>query len=534
MKRFLKQPYQLLEWFLILCTPLLPLFFTLPYRINLFLAWEGAYRMSLGQIPYKDFGSPIGYVFWILPALFFKIFGPYVLTLIKTQVFINVVSNTLFAQLLKKFGIELKGRILAISVFVLSYTLFNFWPWYNHLVFVIELAAIYTAVSYVYGTKKSFLNPILAAILVVLAFLTKQDTGGLSFVLMVCIYAYASFLEKSFRPVGWFLLGMLSAIGVLIMPFTMYDFGYWFNLGQSPHFSRLAFTDLLDEFLGASKWLKFYLLIVVGIILYQVKDIRQFIVEPRKVVPLFIVLFILAQAAVIQITSYTPLDGNVYFHSFFVALLLFIFQKEFLVEKPFNFWVILFLIGFWWSNVYWVRFARGKVLPMLAKPKQEEVISKNTYLLDTASSQKMNRGNWVVPKSLETFKGIKIPQETIDGVKKLKEMPILNKQDIRVLNMTELTPLAYEFDLPYEAGEKVPLWYHKGVAFFDREVEIYCQKIEAGHYDLILFQDIPDVNNFYPYEVQECIVDNYVYQFKFLAPRIPEISYIYVYSLKRK
>ena len=66
-----------IEYLLIILTSILPLFFNYPYRINLFLAWEGAYRVSIGQIPYKDFGSPVGYGFWLLPALFFKLFGPF-------------------------------------------------------------------------------------------------------------------------------------------------------------------------------------------------------------------------------------------------------------------------------------------------------------------------------------------------------------------------------------------------------------------------------------------------------------------------
>jgi hypothetical protein len=72
MKKHFSKFYDYFEWFLVLVLPLVPLLFTLPYRINLFLAWEGAYRISQGEIPYKDFGSPVGYVFWLLPALFFK------------------------------------------------------------------------------------------------------------------------------------------------------------------------------------------------------------------------------------------------------------------------------------------------------------------------------------------------------------------------------------------------------------------------------------------------------------------------------
>src|ERR1700754_4966524 len=66
-----------------------PLFSTFPYRVNIFLTWEGAYRMSEGQMPFRDFGTPLGGMYWVIPAFFFKVFGPKLITLIKAQVLIN-------------------------------------------------------------------------------------------------------------------------------------------------------------------------------------------------------------------------------------------------------------------------------------------------------------------------------------------------------------------------------------------------------------------------------------------------------------
>src|SRR5256885_15992379 len=65
----------------------IPLFINFPFRINIFLSWEGAYRISQGQIPFRDFGLPMGYMYWIIPAFFFKIFGPSLIPLVKAQVF---------------------------------------------------------------------------------------------------------------------------------------------------------------------------------------------------------------------------------------------------------------------------------------------------------------------------------------------------------------------------------------------------------------------------------------------------------------
>src|SRR5688500_14579409 len=136
---------------IILLVAIAPVFATFPYRINIFLSWEGAYRISEGQLPCRDFGMPVGYVYWLIPALFFKIFGPFLITLIKAQAFINLLSGFAFRSIFKSFGISPAIRFLAVLVFSLSYTFPNYWPWYNHTVFVFELIALAFLSRYIFS-----------------------------------------------------------------------------------------------------------------------------------------------------------------------------------------------------------------------------------------------------------------------------------------------------------------------------------------------------------------------------------------------
>ncbi|MGM0581502.1 MAG: hypothetical protein ACQETL_12520 [Bacteroidota bacterium] len=522
-----------MEWFLIIATPFIPLLFTFPYRINLFLAWEGAYRMSLGEIPYRDFGTPVGYVFWILPAIFFKILGPYVITLLKVQVFINILSNYLFSRIFKQLKLDVGARIVALFIFVLSYSLFNFWPWYNHFVFVLEMASLLFALKVVGATEnnKLILYSILSAAFAALTFMTKQDTGGFALLFSGIIILFISIKKKQFLSILTFAASYVFWMLLLIVPFLWYDFEYWFNYGQAPHYSRLTLFDLFDEFLGASKWIKFYLVVLVTILVYKINKDWRAIFDVQIVVPLFIGLFILLQASVIQVTSYTPLDGNIYYHSIIAGVILLQFDNKMVFHKLWSLFLVICLVGLWWSNVFWVRNIRPKVKSYF-QTSEEDVISKNTYVLENDTS-KMKRSNWVVP-DLESFKGVKIPEETAVGIRKVLKLSnaLELKSELKVLNMSELTQLAFELPYETEKGTHHPLWYHQGVAFFDREVQHFCEKIESKEYDLIFFQDIPDLNNFYPYEVKECIVRNYEFKFQFLAPRIPEESYIEVYQLK--
>src|SRR5690349_7820504 len=81
------------EMIIICAFAIIPAFASYPFRINIFLSYEGAYRMYLGQMPFRDFGIPVGYGYWIIPFMFFKIFGPSLGTLVKAQVFINIISG---------------------------------------------------------------------------------------------------------------------------------------------------------------------------------------------------------------------------------------------------------------------------------------------------------------------------------------------------------------------------------------------------------------------------------------------------------
>src|SRR5690606_14787377 len=172
-----------LEIFIIVGFSLVPLFATFPYRINIFLAWEGAYRMYLGQIPFKDFGMPLGFGFWIIPAMFFKIFGPYLFTLIKAQAFINIVAGLTFSSILKKFEVHPTVKFLAVTFFVLSYSFVNFWPWYNHMVFVYQLLSINFLLIAVFRTKYDkwkYGSLSVSTLFLFLSVFTKQDGGGLA------------------------------------------------------------------------------------------------------------------------------------------------------------------------------------------------------------------------------------------------------------------------------------------------------------------------------------------------------------------
>jgi len=90
---------------------------------------------------------------------------------------------------------------------------------------------------------------------------------------------------------------------------------------------------------------------------------------------------------------------------------------------------------------------------------------------------------------------------------------------LKVLNMSELTPLAVEVPYELETGPQIPLWYHLGVAMFNKEAEMYEQRLIKKQYDLVLFEYIPTLNNFYPFRVRDTLHNHYYKIDSFPAPR---------------
>src|SRR3990170_2820897 len=124
-----------------------------------------------------------------------------------------------------------------------------------------------------------------------------------------------------------------------------------------------------------------------------------------------------------------------------------------------------------------------------------------------------------------------LADETIEGIKMIQELDIVkNKKDLKVLNMSELTSLAYE--IPFTPLIDQPMWFHQTVSIWQKEVDEFCVKVRNQEYDLVLFQSIPEkeVINFFPEDVKECLMETYKYEFSFLAPRNPAESYIHVFT----
>jgi hypothetical protein len=515
--------FSALEIGVIVLLALLPLFMTFPYRVNIFLSWEGAYRLSQGQIPFKDFGMPLGYMYWVIPALFFKLFGSQMITLVKAQVLINIVSGFAFRSILKTLSIQPPVRSLSVFLYCISFSFFNFWPWYNHTVIVYEMIGLALLIRYLFSVNRSWMLLSMSALFVFFSFFTKQDGGALAFLICLTLITYDCIYERKWTPLIVFLLSILIVAFAIIAPLMRFNFGYWFNHGQPPHTARISLFDILDEFLYSSQWIKFYLF-MVGVILFATyRNIKEVLTEKKDFIFVLLTVGILVEAAILQVTSYTPPDNNIFFHSFafafiFSALARFfnldLYRRRLLVS-------VSILLLLWWSGVFW-KYVQGPVRTLLvhdrAEQTDENIVNRHTYILSPLPHE-IPTDQWTF-SNLKSFGKIRMPKTTIEGINRLLNMRIVKtNKNLQVLNMSELTPLAVEIPYRLETGRGTPLWYHLGVSMFNKQAEEFEHKIVEKKYDLVLFEYIPTLNNFYPFRVRDTLMRHYASVDSFPAPR---------------
>jgi hypothetical protein len=449
------------------------------------------------------------------------------ITLVKAQVLINIISGFAFRSILKSLDVNPAIRLITVLLYCLSYIFFNFWPWYNQTVIVYQIIGLAFLFRFMFAaqTRWRWFYLVLSALFTFFSFFTKQDAGSMAFFLCVALILYYCINSRVWLPMIVYIASFLLIAFLLIFPLLNYNFSYWFNHGQPPHTSRVDFADIFDEFFYSSQWIKFYLFMAIFLTAISVQSFRDLFLNKRLFIFLLLTLGILAEAAILQVTSYTPPDNNIFFHSFAFVFLFSLLARKLKINFNRGGIFITCIAGvlLWWSGSGWKYFQKithrfidgtsGKQV------SGENIVNRKTYKIDPNMRTDIPVSDWTF-SNLKSFHNIYMPRQTVEGMERLKNMPLLkSKGMLTVLNMSELTPLAVELPFQLETGMDQPLWYHLGVSMFNREAAMFEKRIMSHQYDLVLFEYIPTLNNFYPFRVRDSLKVYYQKVDSFAAPR---------------
>ncbi len=511
----------------ILGCALLPLFFDLSYQINLYMIWEGAYRIYMGEVPYRDFGIPMGFFSWIIPALFFKMFGPTLFTLAKAQAFLNIISGLSFRWILLSLGASFQTRFLSILVFSLTFILGLYWPQYNHTVIVFQFVAFGFLFHYLRDDQQKYgwLFLIASCLFFTISFFTKQDAGGLGIVIGSMLFLFHAYSQKEYKSILMAALSLIILFALAIVPFLKFDFSYWFNYGQAPHYTRISIRDIIQIVMEESRWEKLYLVIVLAIFFIRIQKDK---IKKGEILFTILVLGILIEAMIFQVTSYVPRDNNIFFHAFACSYIFYQLEHIQAFALRSTFLILSILVCIWWAEKYWKYIDRviAKVIP---HQPDKNVISINTYILEPEACRYYSDVSTWTESRVPSFNHVRMPVSTVEGIDRFLNRTNQLKTKPLVLNMSELTPLALETPFNLEKG---PLWFHLGVGMFERELDFFNSRIESNYYDVVLYENIPLLNNFYPFPIREKLMQHYKLIDSFEAPRIVYPGTIEVYSRK--
>lgn len=436
------------------------------------ITFEGAYRLFLGQIPYRDFGTPVGPVSFIIPAVFFKIFEPSWNIFMLSQQFQNASMLLLVYVLLGRIGVRSVTKLIALATFSVFYLLLLTHPWYNTTGTLFLLGAVVCAI----GPKR--VSVMGAGLLTGFAVLSKQDFGLLTLLISGVLVSVTSlgsdrntilskfnrdfYLKRSVTLSINLLLLVISTAAVIVICILLTDvelFRYWFNHGQEPH---IIHTPSIHKLLsgGALGWFIF---------IFSMCNNNY---------RLFVASMIIIAATITNNTS-----GLYFTHYYFVAFLAVVIDECLQIKTRFKVLLVLLVLSGSFAMMIGPFKNVKSVFESVLKHRPEH------FLFDY---RLLSRATVSFPHELQIFSShTQAPQQTIDLILELKRMSVeLNKTSkdttFKVLNISELTPIYAELQSVPPIG--LPLWFHTNVALFPREIELLEKLLSGQEYDLILIQ----------------------------------------------
>jgi len=417
------------------------------------IIWDGALRILNGEVIYLDFGAPVGPITFYLAASFLKVFN---ITSVAfhfaqlTQSFFMLILSMLIVQKLEN---NIRLTFWSGIVFAVFYLNLLWFPWYNTTAVLFLLLSIYL---YLIGGN-FFL--FLSGISIGLSFLSKQDIGFLTFLIVFFMFFIDKWYFKNIKSYSYVLYMFLGVFIILFLFFlesNQTNFLYWFNLGQNEHQSR--YLDILNIFKRPG--------IYIASLLFFLGAFQR----NRNLVLYSSIIY---AASVSTITS--GLSETHFYYIFTIPAIIFNLRR---VEH--NKKLKIYINSLYFFGFLAILFPVGRQLFVI----ENLIINKPDHY--AFNSRKISNENSIIDLG-SCYKELSHIYSHRD-LCVLKEFLEENfNKNANVLNLSELSYLNHFHNFTLMKGQ--PLWYHDGISFFSSEKKQLSNAISNGEFDLIILQE---------------------------------------------
>lgn len=227
------------------------------YPVDTFFHYDTGYRILLGDNPVKDYWIVHGFIVDYLQAFFFKIFGnSWYSYILHSSIFNSLItlSTFLIFRLLKiNF---LLSCLFSISFAILAYPVSGT-PFVDLHSSFFSLLGIYLSIIAILKNKNIFW--FFTAILLCLAFFSKQVPAGYTIILLTTLNIYLAIKKKNFKVFSYyvsgalffliFLLAFLASNEISIYKFVLQIFLFPESIGISRYDTYvLTFKNVILDF----------------------------------------------------------------------------------------------------------------------------------------------------------------------------------------------------------------------------------------------------------------------------------------------
>ena len=404
------------------------------------ITFNGAYRISIGQIPFIDFQSVAPPITFLLTAINFFLFGVSDKQFLLSQIFQNLIFFLIAYKILSKFSSNKLIIFISLYLFTIKYIINLDLPWYN------STAALFLHLSIFFLIKENNLNYLISGFFAALTIYSKQDQGLLLIFFVIFFIIYFEILNKLkfnllFNKLFLFLLPVIT-LSLLFYSINPSEFINTMNL------YKLATSRLgVHESGGQLRFLPNYqisIILFIFIHLLCFKNNQEF----------FIILFLLSSSLITSITSGQTLT-SLYWYLWPFYLIYKLHKKyNFKFKSNINLLIVLKLILI-------LLITRSIIFSIPESPKifikkiiRYPISEKNYNFTNLNSLKNISFKNKDMTKFME---------DTVIYIN-LKNSRYSNK---KILNLT-LLPINSEINI--EPFKNIPLWFHPGVSIFKKEI----------------------------------------------------------------